>query len=87
MSGYDFDEIYRIYFSQVYRYALFLTNNEHLSEEITQETFFKALQAIDSFRGESSIKTWLCSIAKNIYLSGLRKKETLPLEDIPIETW
>ena len=83
MSGYDFDEIYRIYFSQVYRYALFLTNDEHLSEEITQETFFKALQAIDSFRGESSIKTWLCSIAKNIYLSGLRKKETLPLEDIP----
>lgn len=83
MSGYDFEDIYKNYFSQVHRYALFLTNDEHLSEEITQETFFKALQSLDRFRGESSINTWLCAIAKNIYLSGLRKKDTLPLDEMP----
>ena len=75
MQDKDFEHIYKEYFEPVYRYALFLTHDEHWSEEITQETFFKALQKIDSFRGESSINTWLCTIARNIYLSDLRKKK------------
>ena len=83
MSGQDFENIYREYFDTVCRYALFLTKDEHWSEEITQETFFKALQKIDSFRGESSLKTWLCSIAKNIYLSDLRKKTHESFEELP----
>lgn len=47
----DFQEVYSLYFQDVYRYALSLTRNVELAEEITQETFFKALKNIDSFRG------------------------------------
>lgn len=75
MSEQDFEHIYRCYFDQVYRYALSLTQDEHRAEELTQETFFKALQSIDRFRGGSSIKTWLCAIAKNSYLSDRRKRK------------
>ncbi len=76
MSEQNFEQIYQQYFEPVYRYALSLTLDEHQAEEITQETFFKALKSIDSYRSESSIKTWLCTIAKNMFLSEQRKKES-----------
>ena len=65
----EFDEIYKRYFNDVYKYALSLTRNEHIAEEITQETFFKALRAIDKFDGRCKLYVWLCQIAKNTYLS------------------
>lgn len=79
----DFEHIYRCYFGQVYRYALSLTRDEARSEELTQETFFKALQAIDRFRGESSVKTWLCAIARNCWLDERRKQPGEPLDELP----
>ena len=83
MSDEDFAEVYRQYFDPVYRYALSLTLDEHRAEEITQETFFRALRSLRSFRGESSLKTWLCSIARNLYLSEQRKKAPLELDVLP----
>lgn len=82
MSEQDFEQIYQQYFDPVYRYALSLTLDEHQAEEITQETFFKALQSIKSYRNESSIKTWLCTIAKNTFLSEQRKKKAESLDDL-----
>lgn len=45
-------------------FLLSKTNNEDIAEELTQETFFQAVQCIDRFKGNSSILTWLCGIAK-----------------------
>ena len=83
MSESDFDRIYREQFEPVYRYSLALTRSAQAAEELTQATFFKALQAIDGFRGESSLKSWLCAIAKNLWLSERRRAEPLPLEELP----
>lgn len=71
----DFDEIYRRYFTDIYSYAMSLCRDPALAEEITQETFFKALHRIDSFKGESRLTTWLCRIARNIYIDHTRRKE------------
>ncbi len=58
------------------------TNNEDIAEELTQETFFQAVQCIDKFKGNSSILTWLCGIAKNVWLKDLRKSQkTVSIED------
>lgn len=65
----DFGEIYDLYFKDVYKYAFALCRNESLAEEIAQETFFKALKKIDTFRGECKLYVWLCQIAKNTYFS------------------
>lgn len=65
----DFSEIYELYFKDVYKYALSLCRKEELAEEITQETFCKALKSADSFRGQCRIYVWLCQIAKNTYFS------------------
>ena len=83
MSEESFEQIYREYFDPVYRYALSLCLDEHRAEEITQETFFKALESLDSFRGQSSLKTWLCAIARNLFLSETRKRRSLPLDELP----
>ncbi len=82
MEPETFDEIYRSYFDPVYRYVLSLSRDPHVAEEITQETFFKALRSLDRFRGESSMKSWLCSIAKNLWISGQRKKKAQPIDEL-----
>ena len=69
----EFEKIYSIYFDDVFRYIRRLSNNEHIAEEITADTFFKALHSIDSFRGDCDIRVWLCQIAKSSYLSYLKK--------------
>ena len=72
----EFEEVYRLYFRDVYRYCLALTRDEQVAEEVTQETFFKALKAIDKFDGKCRLYVWLCQIAKNTYLSMLQKRRT-----------
>lgn len=69
MQMQDFEKIYAEHFSDVYRYALSLSQNESVAEEITQETFFKALRHIDRFNGNCKLYVWLCQIAKNTYFS------------------
>lgn len=73
----DFENIYNQYFHDIYLFVLSLSRNETLAEEITQETFFKALQSIDSFKGKCKINVWLCQIAKNTYFSQLDKQKRL----------
>lgn len=81
------EEIYEMYSQKVFLFLLSKTNNEHLAEELTQETFFQAVQSIDRFKGKSSILTWLCGIAKNVWLKHVRKhQETLSIEDAVPET-
>ena len=77
----SFDKVYQSCFDSVYRYALSLSGNPQMAEEITQETFFKAMRSLDQFQGRSSLKSWLCAIAKNLWLSEQRKKKPLPMDD------
>lgn len=77
----SFDEIYERCFDPVYRYVLSLSRNPQAAEEITQETFFRAMRSLDGFRGDSSVKSWLCSIARNLWISEQRKKKPQPIDD------
>ena len=73
----DYQEIYSLYFQDVYRYILALSRDPSLAEEITQEAFFKALKSLDSFQGQCKLYVWLCQIAKNTSLY-YRKKHKEP---------
>ncbi|MHA6533852.1 RNA polymerase sigma factor [Paenibacillus sp. BAC0078] len=76
MGGLDeLKEVYDHYFRDVYVFVLSLSQNEQIAEEITQETFFKALQQIEQFRGDSKISVWLCQIAKNTYFTYINKRQ------------
>lgn len=75
MTEMDFEQLYNTYFMQVYSYVMTLAKNREEAEEITQKTFFKAFTAIKNYAGSSSPLTWLCSIAKNLFLDGQRAKK------------
>ena len=79
----EFEQIYRMYFTDVFRYIRKLSGDEQIAEEITADTFFKAMNAIDRFRGDCDIRVWLCQIAKNCYYSYLKKKKRFELVDDP----
>ena len=57
----DFDDLYERFFKDVYLFVLAMSKDPHIAEEITQETFFKALKEAKNFRGNCSVKTWLRS--------------------------
>lgn len=78
----NFEKIYQTYFEDVYKYLRGLTANESLSEELTSDTFYKAMKAIDDFRGDCDVRVWLCQIAKNTYFSYIKKqKHEVDIED------
>lgn len=74
----EFEQIYATYFKPVYLYIIQLSGNKHIAEEITNETFYKAINSIDSFRGDCDMRVWLCQIAKNTYYSYLKKNTPIP---------
>ena len=76
----DFEKIYRKYFQYVYFYILQICQNKEIAEEVTQETFFKAMSAKSRFEHKSDVRTWLCRIAKNEYLMLLRKGKKIDSE-------
>lgn len=63
----DFEEIYYLYFREVFLYIGSLSGDEIIAEEIAQEVFFKALKSINSFDGSKDIRAWLFTIAKNTH--------------------
>lgn len=83
--GEEFEKIYVKYFNDVFLFLKRLSKDEGIAEEITSETFFKAMRSIDSFRGETDIRVWLCQIAKNCYFSHLKRQQKfVDLNDLEI---
>ena len=76
------EELYETYFRKVYAFAFSLTHNAEAAEELTQETFFKAMRSIDHFNGKSSVYTYLCSITHNLYVSSIRRNRKLVNESM-----
>lgn len=63
------------YYPLVYGYLLTLTSSNYdLAEELTQETFFRAIKNINRFKGEAKVSTWLCQIAKFTFWQYLDKR-------------
>lgn len=78
----EFGELYEKYFKDVYLFILTISKNSDVAEEITQATFFKALKEIKNFKGNCSVKSWLCQIAKNLYVDQTRKRKLYPLDEV-----
>lgn len=79
-----FRDIYEQNANEVYRFLLSLCGDEGVAEDLTQETFLRALNHIDSFRGECKMSVWLCQIAKNLYYRQSKKqRRTVSLDETP----
>ena len=83
----DMEQIYEQYFETVNKYLFCLTHNNDISEELTQETFYKAVKKIDTYNGECKISVWLCQIAKHIWYDYCKKnKKVIQVEEELLKT-
>lgn len=73
----DIEKIYQEYFEIVNKYLFCLTHNNNISEELTQETFYKAVKKISTYRGDCKISVWLCQIAKRLWFDECRKNKKI----------
>ena len=69
----NIEKIYTENVETVRKYLFCLTHNDDIAEELTQETFYRAIRKINSFKNNSKISTWLCQIAKNLWFDELKK--------------
>jgi RNA polymerase sigma-70 factor (ECF subfamily) len=54
-----------------------MCKNKHVAEDITSETFIKAIKAADKFKGDCNVRVWLCQIAKNTYYNLLKRNKAI----------
>jgi RNA polymerase sigma-70 factor (ECF subfamily) len=78
-------ELYEMYVDRIYRLAFRLAGDDELARDFTQATFIRAFEKIGSFRGESSLSTWLHSIGVSVALNGLRKTKRQRSREAPME--
>lgn len=78
----DIEQIYREYAKNVYRFLYSLCGDAEVSEELTQETFFQAMQSIKRYDGTCKMSVWLCQIAKHLWYRELDRRRRRPTEEL-----
>ncbi len=81
------DELYRDYAKVVYRFVFSLCGNQHIAEDLTQETFLQAYKSIESYNGTCKMSVWLCQIAKHLWYQYLQKNRREVVTDIGDEQY
>jgi RNA polymerase sigma-70 factor (ECF subfamily) len=71
--------LYDAHVDRIYRLVFRMAGDGDLAEDLTQDTFIRAFQRLDQFRGDSSLATWLHSIAVSVTLNGMRKVKRIGL--------
>jgi RNA polymerase sigma-70 factor (ECF subfamily) len=66
------------YLNGLYSYALILTRNHAEAEDLVQETYFRAVRAMERLRTDSNVKGWLLTILRNVWLNQLRSRRNAP---------
>lgn len=73
----DFERLYREHYKLVYQVLLGLSRDPGLSEELAQETFFRAYINLAKLRSDAAATVWLCRIARNLYFAWCREQKRL----------
>ncbi|MDE5765080.1 MAG: sigma-70 family RNA polymerase sigma factor [Ruminococcus sp.] len=77
----DIKSYYEEYGRKVYLYLMSLCSDADAAEELTQETFYQAIRSLSKYRGDCSVYTWLCGIAKNLWFRELRRRNKNPIAE------
>jgi RNA polymerase sigma-70 factor, ECF subfamily len=77
--------LYDAHVDRVFRLVYRMAGDLDRTQDWVQETFIRAFERLEQFRGESSLSTWLCSIAVSITLNGLRKVKRFREREVPLE--
>ena len=78
-----FEEIYKTYWSKVFRICMGYVNDHDWAKDIAQETFVTIWQQLPKFRNESAIGTWIFRIASNNCLRQIERQNRMPRSEMP----
>ncbi|KGX85951.1 RNA polymerase sigma factor SigX [Pontibacillus litoralis] len=70
-----FQELYEKYHQDVYQFIYFMVKNREQTEDLVQEVYIKIMKSYHNFKGESSEKTWIFSIARHVTIDHFRKQK------------
>lgn len=71
------EELYKLYYKLILNFIMQMLHNTEVAEELANDTFIKVCQNMDKYDSEkSSIKTWVCTIAKRLVIDFVRKDES-----------
>lgn len=79
----DFEKLFNENKEFIFKYLMKMTRDASLSEELTQETFFRAYMNYSSLRNKEKASVWLCSIAKNTYFAWYNEQKKIDTENLP----
>jgi RNA polymerase sigma-70 factor (ECF subfamily) len=81
----DFENLYKEYWSKVFRLCMGYVNDSDLAKDLSQDTFITVYQKLPTFRNESAIGTWIFRIASNTCLGQLEKQKLMPTDMLPLQ--
>ena len=84
-----FGELIRRHQDFVYGAAMRVVRNPSIAEELAQDTFLRAFRALDGFRGDSQVRSWLYRIATNLAKNAVTRRKEYPTDqglDLPVHT-
>lgn len=70
-----FQDLYDRYHQDLYQFIYYMVKNRTTAEDLVQEVYIKVFKSYDTFKGESSPKTWMFSIARHVTIDFFRKEE------------
>lgn len=82
----ELEEVFRVHQKEIYVYFLRTMGDAHLAEDLSQETFLRAFRSALLFRGDSSVRTWLFSIARKVLAGHLRRRRDVVSEILEAES-
>jgi RNA polymerase sigma-70 factor (ECF subfamily) len=77
-------ELYDAHVDRVYRLVYRIAGDADQAKDYTQEAFIRVFDRLSHFRGESSLGTWICSVALSVALNGLRKIKRLRTREVSL---
>lgn len=81
-----FRTLYDAHVDRVFGLCFRMAGRDELARDFTQETFIRAYERLDQFRGEAALSTWLHAIATSVSLNGLRKVKRRRSREEPLES-
>ncbi|MFJ7637053.1 RNA polymerase sigma factor SigX [Peribacillus sp. NPDC097206] len=82
-----FHDLYEKYHQEIYQFIYYMTKDRETAEDLVQEVYIRIMKAYNRFEGNSSEKTWMYSIARNVTIDYFRKQKGWKNKIIPTIDW
>lgn len=81
----SFEYLYKVYWDKVFRLCMGYFNDYSLAQDLAQDVFVRVWQYLPTFKGKSSVGTWIFRIATNICLRQKERQNSISQTEVPLD--